>query len=738
MKNYGKQLEEITGKLGDYKVYGSGELRFNNCPICKEYSPDNPHFSINTVSGVYKCFASDTGGHINKLEGFEDLDIYKLAESTKGKVKPKKTPEELNEIFLNYKPLSVEWLNYLKGRGITKETADKIGSLGKFNQLAIPITNGKEITGIKYRTLKKEPSCESGSSSKYFVNWQTIQERESLIIVEGEIDLMSAIESRFNNTVSLPFGSSNLKAIDHQREWVESFKNIIIAVDNDEAGKKCKRGIIEKLKDSGLKLYGIELGKFKDLNEVLMVKGVEAVKKILGEPREIKQEEKEEKPRELIREDVADLICKFGKTKMNDFKERNEIFNKFAPYVFEDFYTIDGANYIYNQEKGVHLRMTGSISSEILNNIRDKYGLLLDTNTIKVLENLYYKFRKPLKFSKENTCYSYQGKIINIYTMEEVEKKPENITLVYQDVDYEKSFKNGNDWEKHLKDQYGSQYEPLLGFLYQSFLNYNPEIAGIIESRGRSGKGTLFETVASLINNSLNDESGDLVMHDSYDLIDKFRARSVLMDKIAFFDETEALSSGSFKKFSGNKKAKVELKGKDVEKIQYITVFVFFSNEIINMKSFKFAEQERLCLFRGKGIKKGESEDGFKPRMIKDKMQLLRLILTVGRKYYFKNNERVLFHNAEMFAEYEEVNNSLNTYFLNNYRYSENNVMSFEELDNDLSINVGIEWTSKKNKNAKGRAITECLELYSEKIDARVTPAVLKTWDKKFKLSKTK
>lgn len=737
MEKYKNTISEIIEKLGDFKISGKN-LRFKKCPFCQREKYD---FVVEPEKGVYICQSASCGakGHVNLLKGLENLDLYKLSEYTKAKVNPKKQPDEFKRIFERTTSIKddKEWIEYLKGRCISVGVACKVARIGKFKQLAIATTDGNEIVGIKYRTLEKKPSCESGGNSEYFMNWQTIKEKESLIIVEGEIDLMSAIESGFDNTVSLPFGTSNLKVIDQQREWIESFKNIIIAVDNDEAGEKCKKKIIEKLNRSNGRVYEVDLGMFKDVNEVLMAEGVESVKKILGEPKKIMMEEREEE-KELTTEEVGDLVCEFGKTKLTDFRARNEIFEKFAPYIFRDFYTIDGANYIYNRINGVHVRMSESISSEILNSIRENYGLLLDPNTIKVLEKLFQKFRKPLKFSKENTCYSYKGKIINIYRMEEVEKKPENITLVYQDIDYEESLKNGNDWEKHLKDQYGNQYEPLLGFLYQSFLNYNPEIAGIIESKGRSGKGTLFETVASLINNNLSNDTGDLVMHDSYDLIDKFRARSVIMDKIAFFDETEALSSGSFKKFTGNKKAKVELKGKDVEKIQYITVFIFFSNEIINMKSFKFAEQERLCLFRGKGIKKGQSDESFKDRMIDEKMQLLKLILTVGRDYYFENNEKVLFHNAEMLKEYEELNNSIITYFLNNYRYSENNVISFEDLDNDFSNNVGEEWTSKKNRTAKGRLLTECLGMYKEKIDDRVDLKILKTWDKKFKLSKNK
>lgn len=146
---------------------------------------------------------------------------------------------------------------------------------------------GQHVVAIKYRTIDKKMSSEKGSQSNYLVNWQNIKNKSYLIIVEGEIDLLSAIEAGYDNVVSLPFGAKNLKAIEHQKTWIESFSKITIAVDNDEPGRECKEEIVKLLKTSSKKLYEVELGTYKDFNEILCDKGIGALKKVINKATKI-------------------------------------------------------------------------------------------------------------------------------------------------------------------------------------------------------------------------------------------------------------------------------------------------------------------------------------------------------------------------------------------------------------------------------------------------------------------
>ena len=141
---------------------------------------------------------------------------------------------DLTSIFLARKNnfLNDEWIKYLLSRGISDKYLKKFARLGKSNTMMMPLTNGKKVVGIKYRTIDKKIFSERESQSDYLLGWQLVKDFSYIIIVEGEIDLLSALEVGFESVVSLPFGAGNLKAIENQKDWLSSFEKIIIATDN--------------------------------------------------------------------------------------------------------------------------------------------------------------------------------------------------------------------------------------------------------------------------------------------------------------------------------------------------------------------------------------------------------------------------------------------------------------------------------------------------------------------------
>ena len=309
-----------------YTKHGD-ELRFNYCPICDKVK-ENPDFAINVAEGVYFCFSNNQGGRVEDLTKY-DFDIGEIPELRKfikksyirksygeskesgfnsykekrssnfydkaereekgnglyssslesGKDKENdrnysknKKNIDLSNIFLARKNnfLNDEWIKYLASRCIGTKYLKKIARLGKNNTMMIPLTNGKKVVGIKYRTLDKKIFSERDSQSDYLMNWQLVKDFKYIVIVEGEIDLLSALEVGFLNVVSLPFGAGNLKAIENQKDWLSKFEKIIIATDNDTQGKKSKDEIIKILSNVKEKLYEVDMGEFKDFNEVLI------------------------------------------------------------------------------------------------------------------------------------------------------------------------------------------------------------------------------------------------------------------------------------------------------------------------------------------------------------------------------------------------------------------------------------------------------------------------------------
>ena len=304
-----------------YKRYGD-ELRFNYCPICKKERAGNPDFTINILKGVYFCHSTGESGTLEQLKKDYDFDFNLRDIPTQEKEhKPKK---DFNKIFEQYadKHLNTEWLEYLSRRGISPKYLKQFCRLGKNNSMTIPITDKKNIIGIKYRTIDKKISSEKGSQTDYLMNWQNVTTFDYLIIVEGEMDLLSAIEAGYDNVVSLPFGATNIKSIENQKEWIEQFSKIIIATDNDKAGEESRNKIIKVLNNKNL--YKVEYGEYKDFNEVLMAEGKDKIKEIIKNVVPLPTDENNffgEKGRFLF-----DIFSKYLKDKYNIIKIDNELY----------------------------------------------------------------------------------------------------------------------------------------------------------------------------------------------------------------------------------------------------------------------------------------------------------------------------------------------------------------------------------------------------------------------------
>jgi twinkle protein len=154
------------------------------------------------------------------------------------------------------------------------------------------------LTLVKYRPSHKVDKskgesknwCQKGADTlPLLFNMNRINIEEPLLICEGEIDAMSAIEAGYTNAVSVPFGAGNFQWIEHNWEWLEQFNQIIICADNDEPGQKMIKEVSSRLGNWRTKVvqlpeyYESSEGKRKisDLNETLYRFGKEFTLKII-------------------------------------------------------------------------------------------------------------------------------------------------------------------------------------------------------------------------------------------------------------------------------------------------------------------------------------------------------------------------------------------------------------------------------------------------------------------------
>jgi len=215
-----------------------------------------------------------------------------------------------NTTFFEYKPYDKkeysfpEWKNntklsdkavkYFEGRMISQETLRymKVYSenafmpqIGKDTEcICFPYFMDEKLINVKYRGGNKSFKLHSGSEL-IFYNVNAINENESIIITEGEIDALSFIECGFKNCLSVPNGAnSKLDYLDNYMYLFDKVKVIFIAVDQDTKGIELKTEFIRRLGAERCKIVSFK--ECKDANEYLLKYGGIALKCTIDEAKD--------------------------------------------------------------------------------------------------------------------------------------------------------------------------------------------------------------------------------------------------------------------------------------------------------------------------------------------------------------------------------------------------------------------------------------------------------------------
>lgn len=251
----------LNQKGFEYKeISNSSGLHANmNCPNCG----DPKTFSISLTNGAYNCLRLNKCGIRGSFTDFQKLfndePIYLDSDKFIKLKKSYKVPEDKSE------PVNSKVIEYLKKRKISEDVIKfyPIGYLD--NAIIFQYHKNKKLVNIKYRSLHekkfwKEKDCMS-------VLWaQDLINDKNLVITEGEIDVLSFAEYGIKS-VSVPSGAKDLTWIENDWDFLEQFKTIYLALDNDEAGQGSIDEIVKRL---GIwRCRNVKLP-FKDANECLM------------------------------------------------------------------------------------------------------------------------------------------------------------------------------------------------------------------------------------------------------------------------------------------------------------------------------------------------------------------------------------------------------------------------------------------------------------------------------------
>ncbi len=183
-----------------------------------------------------------------------------------------------------------ELQEYLKGKGYSEKEIRDSGLLtsgfGEDYQLAFlwRDASGRAI-GLVGRALLSDEELKERGLSKYkysaglrkgegLIGFSSARGSERIILLEGVLD---ALYLNFRGFKSVAVGGTDLSATQLQALQLAGCKELLLAMDMDDAGQRATEKIIKKLSGSSLRAYVISLPEdFKDADELIREKGSEA------------------------------------------------------------------------------------------------------------------------------------------------------------------------------------------------------------------------------------------------------------------------------------------------------------------------------------------------------------------------------------------------------------------------------------------------------------------------------
>lgn len=241
------------------------------CPLCShDRKPENRKLkcaSYDWERGLGTCH--------NCHQTFQLHTYHRKGENDKEYVLPDVEP------VLIQNPKVVAWFD---GRGISAQTLkdlkiseglEYMPQTGKQeNTIQFNYYIGHELVNIKYRDGRKNFKLYKGAE-KVFYNINASVGYDSVIIVEGEMDVLSFHEAGIKNVISVPNGATltnnNLDYLDACIDYFADKQKVVIAVDSDEAGQALQQELIRRL---GAELcYTLDFEDVKDANDYLQKYG---------------------------------------------------------------------------------------------------------------------------------------------------------------------------------------------------------------------------------------------------------------------------------------------------------------------------------------------------------------------------------------------------------------------------------------------------------------------------------
>ncbi|MFK7824434.1 MAG: toprim domain-containing protein, partial [Oligoflexales bacterium] len=250
-----------------YKVEPAPCCEHRQCAKLKDLGSNN---------WLYKCFscgfsakqAATLESKINNItynEAVSKLKGHNVIKLTD----PIAVLVEKNHKTLFNNPTYLNWL--VSGRKLDPTVLKKF-KVGCFKNKSgkvlytFPYYKDHQILNIKTRSSDKSIVYQKKNAGFYIYNYNVIANTDSLLIVEGEMDLLAG----YSYKLELPIISFGLGANNIKQEWIDELshiKSIYLMYDMDDAGKQGRVELAKKLGTHRCKIIQLP---HKDLNACLM------------------------------------------------------------------------------------------------------------------------------------------------------------------------------------------------------------------------------------------------------------------------------------------------------------------------------------------------------------------------------------------------------------------------------------------------------------------------------------
>lgn len=191
--------------------------------------------------------------------------------------------------------MSEALIQALDARGLDVELMVKTGAHGSGrlgpDTLAIPYRDGGVTVATKYRTIGADKRFTQDAGGRQILwNLDCLRDEslkaEPLIITEGELDAIAALQSGYPRTVSVPGGAPMQPGakrhpyLDEAEPLLADVREIILAVDGDSPGANLLHDLAQRLGKARCKWLKYPKG-CKDLNDALREYGARGVQETI-------------------------------------------------------------------------------------------------------------------------------------------------------------------------------------------------------------------------------------------------------------------------------------------------------------------------------------------------------------------------------------------------------------------------------------------------------------------------